>query len=114
VVSKAVNGSAVHAWYDGRVWTAQNLGGILSGTIGVTVYKGGLYIVGANFGVVYQRWYTGAWWTDWANISTGANPVVTTLLNQGTDEYHVVSRWGDWSVLDAWYNGSRWTSQGLP
>jgi hypothetical protein len=110
VVSTAAGGNVLHTWFNGRVWTVQDLGGILTGTISATVYRGGFYVVGANLGTVYQRWYTGRWWTEWAPISSGGNPSVTTY---GT-EYHALSRWADGSVLDAWYDGTRWTSHSLP
>lgn len=114
LVSRAGNASVQHSWYDGRSWHALNMGGIITGAPTSTVYKGGFYLVGANYGTVYQRWFTGAFWTDWTPISTGGSPTVTAFQFGDTNQYQVFSRWADGSLINSWYNGGYWTTQNLP
>jgi GH25 family lysozyme M1 (1,4-beta-N-acetylmuramidase) len=110
VVDTAANGAVSQSFLSSGSWTTQNLGGTITSAPSASVYNGGFYVVGSNGGKVYQKWYNGSTWSSWAQVSTGSDPVNLVYNN----EYHVISRAGDGSVINAWYTSSAgWNTQNL-
>jgi hypothetical protein len=112
VTSRHNNGSVIDTFYNGA-WYSQNLGGIIQGRPSVAVYNGQFHVFAARLGTVFHKWSNGSTWYNWVPISTGYSPVAAVYNNEGNDELHVMSREGDATVTDTYYNGGAWLTRTL-
>jgi hypothetical protein len=104
VASVAPNGNVIHTWFDG-LWHTANLGGVLQGTPSIAVYGNEFHIVASNGTTVFQKWFSGTTWYDWAPISTGKNPATAVYHHNGLTEFHVTSVATNGNVIHTWYDG---------
>jgi len=73
VVGRAPNNTVFHLYYY-EGWHTENFGGIAQGTPDMSSWGPGNYDVwmrGTDDGL-WQRWWTGSYWTDWAHPGPGS------------------------------------------
>jgi hypothetical protein len=103
----------IQAYWNGRRWKVQSLGGATVGTPASTYHSGRYDLFAVSpAGNLFQRTYANGRWDSWHRIAVHwATSGVSAVWTGST--YHVFGHGSGGQVIHAFWTGSRWTVESL-